>query len=51
MPKYDVETTVIYRFQVEAESKVRAIGLGFDFEDHQWVLEVENVDVKEVEDN
>lgn len=51
MPKYNVETTVIYRFQVEAESRLEAESLGFAFDEQNWVLDVEEVVVEEVKDN
>lgn len=51
MPKYNVETTVIYRFQVEAESRLEAESLGFAFDEQNWVLDVEEVVVEEVKEN
>lgn len=50
MPKYNVETTVIYRFQIEAESKMEAQVKGFDFDEYQWVLEIADVVVEKVDD-
>jgi hypothetical protein len=51
VPKYNVETTVIYRFQVEADSRLDAESMGFAFEDQQWVLDVEDVVVEEIKEN
>jgi hypothetical protein len=49
MPKYNIETTVIYRFQVEADSEDLACDLGDGFENYQWELEV--LDVSATEEN
>jgi hypothetical protein len=51
VPKYNVETTVIYRFQVEADSRLDAESMGFAFEEQQWVLDVEDVVVEEIKEN
>jgi hypothetical protein len=51
MPKYNVETTVIYRFQVEADSRLDAESMGFAFEEQQRVLDVEDVVVEEIKEN
>ena len=48
MPKYNVETTVVYRFQVEAPNQVDAESLGDGFEDYNWELEVVDVQATEV---
>jgi hypothetical protein len=44
MPKYNVETTVIYRFQVEAPNQLDAESLGTDFEEYNWELEIEKIE-------
>jgi hypothetical protein len=49
MPKYNVETTVVYRFQVEAPNQDEAENLGDGFENYQWELEI--LDVSATEEN
>ena len=41
MPKYNVETKVTYRFQVEAPNQLDTESLGTDFEEYNWELELE----------
>jgi hypothetical protein len=51
MPKYEVETTVVYRFFLEAPNQWEAESLGDAFENYDWELEVLNVSATETKEN
>jgi hypothetical protein len=51
MPKYEVKTTAVYTFIVEASSQLEAENYGHDFEEHNWGIEIDNVEATLVEDN
>jgi hypothetical protein len=47
MPKYEVKTTAVYTFFVEADSIDDAENWGTDFEAFPWEIEITNVEAKE----
>jgi hypothetical protein len=49
MPKFTVRTTVVYEYEVEAKDYVEANLIGDQFEKYDYVMELENIEVKEVE--
>lgn len=51
MPKFTVTTTVVYEFEVEAKDYAQAILLGNNWDDFNWNREIEDIQVKEVEEN
>jgi hypothetical protein len=51
MPKYEVKTTATYTFIVEATDQSEAELYGGDFEEHNWGIEIDNVEATLVEEN
>jgi len=43
MPKFTVQTTVVYEFEVEAEDYGSAIAEGHSFKTYEWMMEVEDI--------
>ena len=50
MARYEVTTTVVYTYDVEADSVEQAESLGWEYEDHKFNAEVDSIKVYEYED-
>lgn len=51
MPKYDVEVTVNFMYEVEADSPQEAEAQGWNWEDYNMFGEVYSIDVSEIGDD
>jgi hypothetical protein len=51
VPKFAIKTTVVYEYEIEAKDYVEAILIGDQFEKYDWVMELEDIQAKEIEDN
>jgi len=50
MPRFEVTTTVVYSYDVEADNVEEAEKQGFDYEDYQHHGTVESIEVYEYEE-
>lgn len=50
MPRYEVTTTVVYSYDVEANSKEEAELLGWEYEEYRYNGEVDSIAVYEYEE-
>lgn len=47
MPTYDLEVTVTYNYEVEADTWEEAEQMGWEYEDYGYAAEVYSIDVTE----
>jgi len=47
MPTYDLEVTVTYNYEVEADTWEEAEEMGWEYEDYGYTAEVYSIDVTE----
>jgi hypothetical protein len=47
MSKFEITTTVVYVFEVEAETLADAEAMGWDYEDYPYGAEVDSIEVYE----
>lgn len=50
MPRYEITTTVIYTFEVEADDLQEAEELGYDYEEYRHFGEIYDIEVAELEE-
>jgi hypothetical protein len=51
MPNYEVTVEVSYTYEVEAEDYAAAEKQGWDYEDYKYTGQVEDITVKELEED
>ena len=51
MAKYNVKTTVVYEYQIEADTWVEANLISSNFEDYQWVMDIIDSEITPVEED
>jgi hypothetical protein len=49
MPTYEITTTVVYVYEVEADDVEQAEKIGWQYEDYQHYAEVDSIEVAELE--
>ena len=49
MPTYQITTTVVYVYEVDADGEEQAEKLGWQYEDYQHYAEVDSIEVLELE--
>jgi hypothetical protein len=49
MPTYQITTTVVYVYEVDADGEEQAEKLGWQYEDYQHYAEVDSIEVLELD--